>query len=162
MGGERRGEGVLSTWKKWHVYGLVIIQGKFVPPFHLQPFISLPSNASHSTTTALVLRGLSLSEQSKLVSDRYQQQQQQQQQKRKRLVWTSPLSAWVHYAPLLLIIISWIKLVVHGIFVQSVLLPDGTPDVQLRKATGGQKLRDIMLDANVELYGPYVSTLVLY
>ncbi|KAF3678093.1 Photosynthetic NDH subunit of subcomplex B 3, chloroplastic [Capsicum annuum] len=45
---------------------------------------------------------------------------------------------------------------VNFAFVSSVLLPDGTPDVQLRKATGGQKLRDIMLDANVELYGPYM------
>ncbi|CAI9114174.1 OLC1v1014834C1 [Oldenlandia corymbosa var. corymbosa] len=40
-------------------------------------------------------------------------------------------------------------------FVSSVLLPDGTPDVQCRTARGGQKLRDIMLDSNVELYGPY-------
>lgn len=40
---------------------------------------------------------------------------------------------------------------------QSVLLPDGTPDVHLRTARGGQKLRNIMLDANMELYGPYVS-----
>nr|XP_018625838.1 photosynthetic NDH subunit of subcomplex B 3, chloroplastic isoform X1 [Nicotiana tomentosiformis] len=45
-------------------------------------------------------------------------------------------------------------------FVSSVLLPDGTPDVQLRKACGGQKLRDIMLDANVELYGPYARPLL--
>ncbi|KAA8541767.1 hypothetical protein F0562_022919 [Nyssa sinensis] len=40
-------------------------------------------------------------------------------------------------------------------FVSSVLLPDGTPDVHFRIACGGQKLRDIMLDSNVELYGPY-------
>ncbi|KAL5575196.1 hypothetical protein UlMin_016895 [Ulmus minor] len=40
-------------------------------------------------------------------------------------------------------------------FVSSVLLPDGTPDVHLRKACGGQKLRNIMLDANIDLYGPY-------
>lgn len=40
---------------------------------------------------------------------------------------------------------------------QSVLLPDGTPDVHFRTACGGQKLRDIMLDGNMELYGPYVS-----
>ncbi|WMV44147.1 hypothetical protein MTR67_037532 [Solanum verrucosum] len=45
-------------------------------------------------------------------------------------------------------------------FVSSVFLPDGTPDVQLRKACGGQKLRDIMLDANVELYGPYARPLL--
>lgn len=32
--------------------------------------------------------------------------------------------------------------------------------MQLRKACGGQKLRDIMLDANVELYGPYVRTCI--
>ncbi|KAM3246646.1 Photosynthetic NDH subunit of subcomplex B 3, chloroplastic [Capsicum annuum] len=49
---------------------------------------------------------------------------------------------------------------VNFAFVSSVLLPDGTPDVQLRKATGGQKLRDIMLDANVELYGPYARPLL--
>jgi len=42
---------------------------------------------------------------------------------------------------------------------QSVLLPDGTPDVHLRAAPGGQKLRDIMLDNDIELYGPYVSNL---
>ncbi|CAN4077449.1 unnamed protein product [Withania somnifera] len=41
-------------------------------------------------------------------------------------------------------------------FVQSVL----PPDVLLRKACGGQKLRDIMLDANVELYGPYARPLL--
>ncbi|CAH8291854.1 unnamed protein product [Eruca vesicaria subsp. sativa] len=40
-------------------------------------------------------------------------------------------------------------------FVHSVLLPDGTPDVHWRRACGGQKLRDIMLDSNIELYGPY-------
>ncbi|MBA0666942.1 hypothetical protein Goklo_003300 [Gossypium klotzschianum] len=40
-------------------------------------------------------------------------------------------------------------------FVHSVLLPDGTPDVHFRRACGGQKLRDIMLDNNMELYGPY-------
>lgn len=43
-------------------------------------------------------------------------------------------------------------------FLQSVLLPDGTPDVHFRTACGGQKLRNIMLDTNIELYGPYVST----
>lgn len=42
---------------------------------------------------------------------------------------------------------------------QSVLLPDGTPDVHFRSTCGGQKLRDIMLDTNIELYGPYVSPL---
>lgn len=40
---------------------------------------------------------------------------------------------------------------------QSVLLPDQTPDVHLRQACGGQKLRNIMLDSNIDLYGPYVS-----
>ncbi|CAL5199918.1 unnamed protein product [Lathyrus oleraceus] len=40
-------------------------------------------------------------------------------------------------------------------FVSSVLLPDGTPDVHFRSATGGQKLRNIMLNSNIELYGPY-------
>ncbi|KGN45396.1 photosynthetic NDH subunit of subcomplex B 3, chloroplastic [Cucumis sativus] len=40
-------------------------------------------------------------------------------------------------------------------FVNSVLLPDGTPDVHLRRACGGQKLRNIMLDSNIDLYGPY-------
>ncbi|KAB1668792.1 hypothetical protein ES319_1Z109500v1 [Gossypium barbadense] len=45
-------------------------------------------------------------------------------------------------------------------FVHSVLLPDGTPDVHFRRACGGQKLRDIMLDNNMELYGPYGRTLL--
>ncbi|CAJ2661198.1 unnamed protein product [Trifolium pratense] len=40
-------------------------------------------------------------------------------------------------------------------FVSSVLLPDGSPDVHYRSASGGQKLRNIMLDSNIELYGPY-------
>ncbi|VVA97822.1 unnamed protein product [Arabis nemorensis] len=44
-------------------------------------------------------------------------------------------------------------------FVHSVLLPDGTPDVHWRRACGGQKLRDIMLDSNIELYGPYSKAL---
>nr|GMC51860.1 photosynthetic NDH subunit of subcomplex B 3, chloroplastic [Ipomoea batatas] len=44
-------------------------------------------------------------------------------------------------------------------FVHSVLFPDGSPDVHYRKAKGGQKLRDIMLDGNVELYGPYSRAL---
>lgn len=37
------------------------------------------------------------------------------------------------------------------------LLPDGTPDVHYRTACGGQKLRDIMLQGYIDLYGPYVS-----
>uniref|UniRef100_A0A2P2LJF3 Uncharacterized protein MANES_11G036400 n=1 Tax=Rhizophora mucronata TaxID=61149 RepID=A0A2P2LJF3_RHIMU len=45
-------------------------------------------------------------------------------------------------------------------FVHSVLLPDGTPDVHFRTACGGQKLRNIMLDCNVELYGPYARPLL--
>ncbi|KAF5793277.1 putative 2Fe-2S ferredoxin-type iron-sulfur binding domain, Beta-grasp domain superfamily [Helianthus annuus] len=45
-------------------------------------------------------------------------------------------------------------------FVSPVLLPDGTPDVHFRTATGGQKLRDIMLDSNIELYGPYSRPLL--
>ncbi|PON46910.1 Phenol hydroxylase reductase [Parasponia andersonii] len=45
-------------------------------------------------------------------------------------------------------------------FVSSVLLPDGTPDVHLRTARGGQKLRNIMLDANIDLYGPYARPLL--
>uniref|UniRef100_A0A1J3HE49 2Fe-2S ferredoxin-type domain-containing protein n=1 Tax=Noccaea caerulescens TaxID=107243 RepID=A0A1J3HE49_NOCCA len=44
-------------------------------------------------------------------------------------------------------------------FVHSVLLPDGTPDVHWRRACGGQKLRNIMLDSNIELYGPYSKPL---
>jgi hypothetical protein len=40
---------------------------------------------------------------------------------------------------------------------QSRLLPDRTPDVHYRTARGGQKLRDIMLDGYIDLYGPYVS-----
>ncbi|KAJ6427515.1 hypothetical protein OIU84_023001 [Salix udensis] len=42
----------------------------------------------------------------------------------------------------------------------SVLLPDGTPDVHFRNAPGAQKLRDIMLDTNIELYGPYSRALL--
>ncbi|GLU22252.1 hypothetical protein SLE2022_383410 [Rubroshorea leprosula] len=45
-------------------------------------------------------------------------------------------------------------------FVHSVLLPDGTPDVQCRRTCGGQKLRDIMLDSNIELYGPHARPLL--
>ncbi|KAJ4950755.1 hypothetical protein NE237_027587 [Protea cynaroides] len=44
-------------------------------------------------------------------------------------------------------------------FVNSVLLPDGTPDVHIRSARGGQKLRDIMLDNNIDLYGPAAKPL---
>ncbi|KAJ1289177.1 hypothetical protein BS78_02G144700 [Paspalum vaginatum] len=40
-------------------------------------------------------------------------------------------------------------------FVSPRLLPDGTPDVHYRTARGGQKLRDVMLDGNIDLYGPY-------
>ncbi|KAM1412568.1 hypothetical protein ACFX13_025575 [Malus domestica] len=45
-------------------------------------------------------------------------------------------------------------------FVSSVLLPDQTPDVHLRQACGGQKLRNIMLDSNIDLYGPYSRVLL--
>ncbi|XP_073127982.1 photosynthetic NDH subunit of subcomplex B 3, chloroplastic isoform X1 [Henckelia pumila] len=45
-------------------------------------------------------------------------------------------------------------------FVSSVLLPDGSPDVHYRTASGGKKLRDIMLDNNIELYGPYARALL--
>ncbi|EEF46418.1 photosynthetic NDH subunit of subcomplex B 3, chloroplastic [Ricinus communis] len=44
---------------------------------------------------------------------------------------------------------------VKFVFVHSVLLPDGTPDVHFRTTCGGQKLRDTMLDSNIDLYGPY-------
>uniref|UniRef100_A0A0F7GXU4 Photosynthetic NDH subcomplex B 3 n=1 Tax=Masdevallia picturata TaxID=125444 RepID=A0A0F7GXU4_9ASPA len=44
-------------------------------------------------------------------------------------------------------------------FVSPRLLPDGTPDIQMRLAAGGQKLRDIMLDAYIDLYGPYDAPL---
>ncbi|PKA58410.1 hypothetical protein AXF42_Ash013916 [Apostasia shenzhenica] len=43
--------------------------------------------------------------------------------------------------------------------IQPRLLPDGTPDIQIRSASGGQKLRDIMLDGNIDLYGPYDAPL---
>jgi len=46
------------------------------------------------------------------------------------------------------------------VFVSSVLLPDGTPDMHFRSACGGQRLRKIMLDSNVELYGPYARPLL--
>ncbi|XP_051147789.1 photosynthetic NDH subunit of subcomplex B 3, chloroplastic [Andrographis paniculata] len=49
---------------------------------------------------------------------------------------------------------------VNFAFVSSVLFPDGTPDVQYRRACGGQKLRDFMLDNNLELYGPYSRPLL--
>ncbi|KAL3840871.1 hypothetical protein ACJIZ3_025462 [Penstemon smallii] len=49
---------------------------------------------------------------------------------------------------------------VNFAFVASVLLPDGTPDVHYRTACGGQKLRDIMLDNDIELYGPYARPLL--
>ena len=45
-------------------------------------------------------------------------------------------------------------------FVHSVLLPDGTPDIHVRKVCGGKKLREIMLDSNIELYGPYARPLM--
>lgn len=45
------------------------------------------------------------------------------------------------------------------LLLQSRLLPDGTPDISMRTACGGQKLRDIMLDSNIDLYGPYVTSL---
>nr|CAD1818718.1 unnamed protein product [Ananas comosus var. bracteatus] len=49
-------------------------------------------------------------------------------------------------------------------FVNSRLLPDGSPDVHYRSARGGQKLRDVMLDSHIDLYGPYVrcSTIELW
>ncbi|THU55230.1 hypothetical protein C4D60_Mb11t04380 [Musa balbisiana] len=47
-----------------------------------------------------------------------------------------------------------------ALLLQSKLLPDGTPDVQYRSACGGQKLRDIMLDNNIDLYGPYDGPLL--
>ncbi|KAL9463488.1 hypothetical protein AB3S75_001320 [Citrus x aurantiifolia] len=48
---------------------------------------------------------------------------------------------------------------VNFAFVHSVLLPDGTPDIHFRTACGGQKLRDIMLNSNIDLYGPYARPL---
>ncbi|KAM0833688.1 hypothetical protein ACQ4PT_028562 [Festuca glaucescens] len=44
-------------------------------------------------------------------------------------------------------------------FVSPRLLPDGTPDVHYRTACGGQKLRDIMLEGYIDLYGPYDKAL---
>ncbi|CAM8993538.1 unnamed protein product [Rhodiola kirilowii] len=49
---------------------------------------------------------------------------------------------------------------VNFAFVSSVLLPDGTPDVHFRTACGGQKLRNIMLNTEIELYGPYSRPLL--
>uniref|UniRef100_A0A0F7CYR5 Photosynthetic NDH subcomplex B 3 n=1 Tax=Erodium texanum TaxID=28960 RepID=A0A0F7CYR5_EROTE len=45
-------------------------------------------------------------------------------------------------------------------FVASVLLPDGTPDMRLRKGVGGQNLRHFMMESNIELYGPYSRILL--
>ncbi|PAN13967.1 hypothetical protein GQ55_2G364600 [Panicum hallii var. hallii] len=45
-------------------------------------------------------------------------------------------------------------------FVSPRLLPDGTPDVHYRTARGGQKLRDIMLEGYIDLYGPYDKLLL--
>ncbi|XP_043706453.1 photosynthetic NDH subunit of subcomplex B 3, chloroplastic [Telopea speciosissima] len=45
-------------------------------------------------------------------------------------------------------------------FVSSVLFPDGTPDLHIRSARGGQKLRDIMLDNHIDLYGPSARPLL--
>ncbi|KAL5198564.1 hypothetical protein ABZP36_002076 [Zizania latifolia] len=45
-------------------------------------------------------------------------------------------------------------------FVSPRLLPDGTPDVHYRTGCGGQKLRDIMLDGFIDLYGPYDKLLL--
>ncbi|XP_072960693.1 photosynthetic NDH subunit of subcomplex B 3, chloroplastic [Typha angustifolia] len=45
-------------------------------------------------------------------------------------------------------------------FVSPRLLPDGSPDVQYRPACGGRKLRDIMLDSYIDLYGPYEKPLL--
>ncbi|KAF8407083.1 hypothetical protein HHK36_006208 [Tetracentron sinense] len=45
-------------------------------------------------------------------------------------------------------------------FVTSVLFPDGTPDIHIRSACGGQKLRDIMLDTNIDVHGPYARPLL--
>ncbi|XP_042419524.1 photosynthetic NDH subunit of subcomplex B 3, chloroplastic-like [Zingiber officinale] len=45
-------------------------------------------------------------------------------------------------------------------FVHPRLMPDGLPDVHCRSACGGQKLRDIMLDHNIDLYGPYDGPLL--
>uniref|UniRef100_A0A0F7GXT4 Photosynthetic NDH subcomplex B 3 n=1 Tax=California macrophylla TaxID=337344 RepID=A0A0F7GXT4_9ROSI len=45
-------------------------------------------------------------------------------------------------------------------FIASVLLPDGTPDMHLRKGVGGQNLRNFMMESNIELYGPYARPLL--
>ncbi|KAA0041598.1 transcriptional corepressor LEUNIG_HOMOLOG-like isoform X2 [Cucumis melo var. makuwa] len=39
---------------------------------------------------------------------------------------------------------------------------DGTPYVHFHRACGGQKLRNIMLDSNIDLYGPYSRFLLNY
>ncbi|XP_028556118.1 photosynthetic NDH subunit of subcomplex B 3, chloroplastic [Dendrobium catenatum] len=44
-------------------------------------------------------------------------------------------------------------------FVSPRLLPDGTPDIGIRSAASGKSLRDIMLDAYIDLYGPYDAPL---
>ncbi|XP_027342589.1 photosynthetic NDH subunit of subcomplex B 3, chloroplastic [Abrus precatorius] len=46
------------------------------------------------------------------------------------------------------------------VFVSPVLLPDGTPDLHYRSACGGRKLRNIMMDSNIDLYGPYARALL--
>uniref|UniRef100_A0A0F7GZ29 Photosynthetic NDH subcomplex B 3 n=1 Tax=Geranium maderense TaxID=28964 RepID=A0A0F7GZ29_9ROSI len=45
-------------------------------------------------------------------------------------------------------------------FIASVLLPDGTPDLHLRRGVGGQNLRKFMMETNIELYGPYSRPLL--
>uniref|UniRef100_A0ACD5V1B1 Uncharacterized protein n=1 Tax=Avena sativa TaxID=4498 RepID=A0ACD5V1B1_AVESA len=45
-------------------------------------------------------------------------------------------------------------------FVSPRLLPDGTPDIHYRTACGGKKLRDIMLEGYIDLYGPYDKLLL--
>ncbi|KAF3775838.1 Photosynthetic NDH subunit of subcomplex B 3 [Nymphaea thermarum] len=45
-------------------------------------------------------------------------------------------------------------------FIGSRLLPDGNPDVAFRSATGGRKLRNIMKDCHIDLYGPYDKALL--
>ncbi|XP_065865509.1 photosynthetic NDH subunit of subcomplex B 3, chloroplastic [Euphorbia lathyris] len=49
---------------------------------------------------------------------------------------------------------------VNCAFVHSVLLPDGSADIHFRTSCGGKNLRDIMLDSNIELYGPYSRPLL--
>ncbi|KAL4194089.1 hypothetical protein AMTRI_Chr05g66980 [Amborella trichopoda] len=45
-------------------------------------------------------------------------------------------------------------------FVSSRLLPDGTPDVHIRSSKGGRKLRNIMREGHIDLYGPYDKPLL--